>query len=151
MKIRNGFVSNSSSSSFCIYGTVIERNFPQILATIKENSPEAFQKMRDAVKKWEDSGDLLAWIDGEVEDPDELEDCEEDIYEAFEQVIEDVFDGDIETITASGYDDDHIYTGRSWKSIGGEETGNQFKKDVKDKITKVFGKVKFDTHEEAWS
>ena len=34
MKIRNGFVSNSSSSSFCIYGTYIE--FDDLMEKIKE-------------------------------------------------------------------------------------------------------------------
>ena len=144
MKIRNGFVSNSSSSSFCIYGTIVEKDYWNILNTIRENSPETFKKIRSLVEKWDDSKDILAWMDDdeETERPDGYGDIGEIIGEAFEDEIDIHF--------ASGYDD-HIYIGRSWRNIGGEETGNQFKKDIENKIGKILGKVKFETHEEAWS
>lgn len=52
MKIRNGFVSNSSSSSFCIYGTedVSFGDGVVLLKTLRENFPEEFEKM---VSRWE--------------------------------------------------------------------------------------------------
>ena len=142
MKIRNGFVSNSSSSSFCIYGTVIERDYWNIFNTIRENSPEALEKIKDEIKKWDDNEEILAWMDG---DESVLENSDLD------EVIGLAFEDEIEIHYAVNYADDYIYIGRSWKNINGEETGNQFKKDVENKVGKVLGKVKFETHQEAWN
>lgn len=143
MKTRNGFVSNSSSSSFCIYGTALETDCCEIFKTIKNKSPEAFKKLKDWVKTWEHPEEMLAWLDNMSDDyPEAIDDI--DIVE----VLEDVFDKDI-SIHAPG-DYDTIYVGREWKDIGGDETGNEFKKDVEKKLSKILGNVKCDTYEEAW-
>jgi len=94
MKIRQGFVSNSSSSSFLIYGTVVK-------------------------------------------------DCEDS--EINDKLVSDlgleVFD--------SPYGDNYI--GISWDNIGGDETGNQFRKRIEEGVAKVLGKeAKCGTYSEAW-
>jgi len=38
------------------------------------------------------------------------------------------------------YDCETIYIGRSWSSIGDDETGKQFKNSVKEEVEKLLGK-----------
>lgn len=96
-KKRFGFVSNSSSSSFLIYGTNISNS---------------------KVEKLEESGF----------DIDSLEDVGLDIHRM-----------DYET-----------YIGRSWDSVGDDETGKQFKEKIQEKIKVHFPDAKFRTFEKAW-
>jgi hypothetical protein len=101
MKIRNGFVSNSSSSSFCIFGTEVDSSM------IPEN-------------------------------------CD-DKYAFFENLLEGT---DLQYHRILDYDG---YIGRSWDSIKDDETGAAFKKDVEDKLQKLFGKpIECSTIEESW-
>jgi len=96
MKIRNGFVSNSSSSSFCIYGTNIGEN------------------------------------------RDEVEIIEEKIRELGLKL-------------EVHYGEYTRYVGRSWSSIGDDETGKQFKASVKDAVAKLeLDPKKIGTVEESW-
>ena len=97
MKIRNGFVSNSSSSSFCIYGAEIE-------VTVAE----------------EDDGD-----------DDAYETASEEMAEKAEKMGLSVH---------NDYENNSMYIGREWSSVGDNETGSQFKKDVEKKLEKLTGK-----------
>jgi len=90
MKIRMGFVSNSSSCSFLIYGAMIE-------------------ECTDEMETW----------------------CYDNDY------------------TCSSPYDDECYVGKSWDSIGDDETGKQFKEKVEVALRKL-GLDDFGTHEEAW-
>ena len=59
MKVRAGFVSNSSSSSFCIYG--VEMDFDEMIEKIKESniiSEEDMEKMEENDELYE-VGEIL--------------------------------------------------------------------------------------------
>ena len=47
MKIRNGFVSNSSSSSFCIYGASLE--FDELVEKLKETDIISEEKLNEII------------------------------------------------------------------------------------------------------
>jgi len=101
MKVRTGFVSNSSSSSFCIYGAQFSYDeINEILEEIGKNP-----KNKNGYEE-----DIGAWL--EYEDPS-------------------VFPG---LTIYHCYDSEQIYVGREWSYIGEEETGNQFKTNVENKL-----------------
>ncbi len=98
MKVRIGFVSNSSSSSFLMYG-----------ARIRESTV-------DSVDAKDMSGLIVEYGNPDLRD----------------------------------YDED-VYVGRSWGSVGDDETGLAFKQSIEKAIESVFGTGKTcRTMEDAW-
>jgi len=149
MKIRQGFVSNSSTTSFCIYGTCFKSKplTLNVIKTFKKNSPEEFEKIIKANegKSWcEDAIKLLKNIDNinEFENEDEEDEIlEELLYEGMPFGLE----------WHPYYDADSYYIGRSWSSIGDDETGKQFKESIKMSLRQLFGEdIKCSTYAEAW-
>jgi hypothetical protein len=132
MKIRNGFVSNSSSSSFMIYGTTLDSEDDAKAALKKVLGDKPLTDWRDQV--WlKDDGSAFT-----VDDLDGMYDVGE--YLASELGLEFHGNGDY------GY-----WLGASWDSIGDDETANQFKARVKDVLARGFGEsVSVATHEESW-
>jgi hypothetical protein len=128
MKIRNGFVSNSSSSSFLIYGTTIDTD--DVKQILKNNNIE--------VEKYEDPNVDKEEIDEEDDFEDDFEE-EEDFYENFEALGKLLGKDDL---TCEGVCDDqeNIYIGASWSSVKDDETGLQFKTRVEKAIEKLLGK-----------
>lgn len=120
MKVRSGFVSNSSSSSFCIYGTYLE--FSEIIEKLKASN-------------------LLTVDESKKIDDDE----DEDMYENLEELLSKKTDLEL----YFDYEGDSAWIGRDWSSVGDDETGRQFKENVESELIKVFGTdVDFGTHDE---
>ena len=111
MKIREGLVSNSSTSSFLIFGTIL--------------SEDVVEELK---KKFGDDGD-------------------ECMYEIADKMVTDQkLDLSIHRPPDSQY-----YLGRSWSKVKDNQTGSEFKEDVKKQLTSLLGEnIELGTHEEAW-
>lgn len=159
MKQRQSFVSNSSTTSFCIYGTRIE-NFDSekcidSFKYMKANHLDEFKKrILNIRKQWEEKEykkkhlpilDLILRID------DINSDEESDIKTLLEYDTADIFCQIMQLGYWPDYDGDNCYFGQSWPSIGDDETGGQFKKYIKEELMMIFGdNIQCSTHEEAW-
>lgn len=114
MKIRNGFVSNSSSTSFCIYGTVMDTYELENLITGSED-------------KTDEQIVLLAKM--KLNDID----ASEDIHEILENIASKY---DLSHYTS---DDGECFIGRDVTSIRDDETGKEFKESTAEKLKSIFG------------
>jgi hypothetical protein len=136
MKIRNGFVSNSSSSSFCIYGICIEK-YGIEEALIKKGVTE--EELEEGILEYLDNWCLQS--DLRKQGLDELE--------IKKKCMETKILGGMEANCIM--DDDEIFIGESWSSIGDNETGSQFKARIEQTLKEVLGDdIKCATYEEAW-
>jgi hypothetical protein len=125
MKIRSGFVSNSSSSSFLIYGA-------NVSDVGDDTMKEALKKLtgKDTVKGYRE--------DIKIDDLDGS-------YEIGEYLA------DALGLDFHGNSDYGYYLGSSWDSIGDDETGKQFKTRIETALKTALGDdVSVATHEEAW-
>jgi len=111
MKIRTGFVSNSSSSSFCLFGVQLEWdkfvNYLKKNKLIKKTAPE-------------DEND-----DSDVYEEDDLFDTLESLGYPY----------------CEDYDNDVIYFGKSPEEMGEDETRGQFETRVQQELKEKFGKL----------
>jgi len=141
MKIRTGFVSNSSSTSFCIYGIGIKEN--ELINLLK---PETIKKIRNEIKEREgedecfekflneygENFDIREWLEGNCS-----------IAEYYCNDIErelDIFDdGDY------GY----CYLGRQYINMASDQTKEAFEKETEEIIKRhLKGDFKCETIEE---
>jgi len=133
MKVRNGFVSNSSSSSFLIYG--VHGQYP-----LTDEAKKIIYEKNDEYK----SKSYEEFLDS-IDDYDF--DVDESLYTVSEKLN---IDKDLESISMGYGDDDYI--GISWSRVKDDETSLQFKNRVKENIRKVYEveDEEFNTFEEAW-
>ena len=116
MKRRKGFVSNSSTSSYCVYGLALE-GMP-----IKA-SPEEVRALLERLGKSTD------WLD--ALDSEEVEECyDSDFLYDLSGAL-----GDFDYQYADGM----CVFGRCLTGIGDDETGKQFKDSVDEVMRVLFG------------
>ena len=138
MKIRNGFVSNSSSSSFVIYGTELESNFlkdlndfgkKELIKLLKSNSWYNYQG-------GDDDFEALKEYLGKSDDVD--------LFNVESEYIG-TYIGDY---MIQEYNNEYL-VGRHWYTIKDDETGKQFKDSVKEDFKKYFDKdFEYETFDE---
>ena len=124
MKTRSGFVSNSSSTSFCVYGAHFneEREF---LKSFQVNSPELFENfINKCDEEWR------AELRGEVDD----DDCQGALCE-WQSELEESIDSSI----AIGVGECDILVGVPCTEFRDDETGAQFKERYKKVMRDTFG------------
>lgn len=152
MKTRQGFVSNSSTSSFCIYGTALRLdNDISIIETLQKIKKEDKTFYEKCIKNYhgdEDIKDELLNIDQLTsKQTEKLEkvDLQRDNYDVIETLAE-IFEFEL---FSPGYDNE-CYFGKSWSKIKDDETGKQFKDYVNQMVKSLFNKNDCETIEEAW-
>lgn len=129
MKIRSGFVSNSSSSSFCLYGISADSN--DLLRALNIEDGELLKLAEDILRGAGCNEKITA-----ENYHDLLDEYEIDSFDPYEV-------GEALGLEVHWPDGDYVYLGRSWDDINDDETGAQFKNYVETIIHKSFTK-KFD-------
>lgn len=117
MKIRNGFVSNSSSTSFCVYGTTVNIDLIIEKVAALPNAPENI---------------------AEKYGPDSDNDYDyELIDEGMELIGKQLQQVDKRFYWITDFDNHQVYIGISPTDILDDETGAQFKSKVWDGLYEV--------------
>lgn len=135
MKIRQGFVSNSSSSSFCIYG--ISMDECEMKDALVEKGIATEDELSDGFYEY-----LSTWS------------FEYDLEQkglSVEKIAEKLANRPLNGFEYESINGDAHFLGISWCNIKDDETGAEFKARIDKKMKEIFGEdVECSTHEEAW-
>jgi len=118
MKIRNGFVSNSSSSSFCIFGCSVDKN--DFLKIFKKDILENIENKQDSDEDYRDED----WFDEQ-----------ENIYEILEDIEKKWEKEHLKTHIPG--EDDYIYLGFSFENIPEDAVWGEWEKSRTDILKKI--------------
>jgi hypothetical protein len=147
MKIRQGFISNSSTSSFCIYGVSLEH---KDLFDLAVRLGFEIKKKKSKTKEKEHFSKFIRNDNGKLEDLEEDESFEYENYERYD-LMNYINKQEIITVKCfDAYSGDYYYIGREFKSIGDKETGARFKKSVEDELDELDIDKSPKVIEEAW-
>lgn len=136
MKVRQGFVSNSSTSSFCIYGTFIDST-SEINGVLVQEINEK-RKQRFLSKPYtKQHPECIPQTEEEWQEYFD-EECDYDDY---------VNESGLEIYSMDGYG---YYIGKSWYLIGDNETGKQFKDSVEAIMETLIPDAKCETYSEEY-
>jgi len=136
MKIRQGFVSNSSSSSFCIYGVEIDHKELYELAIrlgfeVEKEEPEVKTKEQKHLEQF------LRGKDNKLaEERDGVELYEYESYDPYD-LIDYINEQVIKVKCFTAYCGENYYIGREFKSIEDKETGKSFKKSIENELDEL--------------
>ena len=163
MKTRIGFVSNSSSSSFCIYGYELPvpclrysdswSEIIRLYKIIQDKYPDIFNKF---VSKTVNNKFYQQHRQKEIRLLTSCNDLSyEDTCKLFEgeSIEESLIEGLLEDLGLSIFNmmGEYEYIGRSWDTVKDDETGLQFKDSIESVIHNLFGSdKKCASIEEAW-
>jgi len=150
MKRRSGFVSNSSTSSFCLQGAYLG-DFLEALEMIKKQDPEAYGKkikefFEDQLKE---SFEGYLKRESKAEQDEAKVDCEKEIKRFIELKDEEIaYDYEsAELLQEFNWGDLSIEVGEEtflvglpYSQLGENETGGEFKKRAQKAIDDVLGK-----------
>lgn len=152
MKIRNGFVSNSSSSSFLIYGTLLD-SYDFEIPEEPDELKEFIKSLSGIEEKWN------VWYNHMVENyPDtyDKKSFDEWLVERIDYWGDDYdyYFGE-EILGLYGFEQhrpyDDIYIGSSPENMNDDETMGEWKKNIEERLKKIFGEdTKIGWLEEAW-
>ena len=141
MKIRSGFVSNSSSTSFCVHGLYLD--YDKIIELLAEKNSEAFIAMKEKIIKYLEE-DLK-----ECGHKQEIQECIDSIKEGDIKAIINAIhdDGTLDDITeicdngclSSYVGEEGAVIGRSYCTMEQDETREEFEAKAEKEIKSLLG------------